>query len=241
MVTGGAQGLGRAIVDRLTAAGAALAVLDRDTAGLEAVRADHPAVVTVPVDLTDADAADAAVGTAFDALDGLDILVNNAGLIRNAPLVDLLRRTTRAERLALWDTVIATNLTAVHAVTMSVAERMARRRLKGVIVSIGSICARGNPGQSAYAAAKAGIEALTATWARELGPLGIRAVCVAPGFADTPSTHAALTGARVAEVAGEVPLRRLGTADEVALAVQQAIENGYINGTVLRVDGGLVM
>lgn len=241
LVTGGASGLGRAMVEALVAEGAAVAVIDRDAAGLEALAAALPGVVTRAADLTDADAADAAVEDVFEALGGVDALVNNAGIIRNAPLIDMLRRTPRAARLALWDEVIATNLTAVHAMAMSVAERMVRKRLKGVIVNVSSIAARGNPGQSAYSAAKAGVEALTLTWAKELGPLGVRAVCVAPGFADTPSTHAALTEAKVAEVKGEVPLRRLGRAEEVALAVVQMIENDYVNGAILRVDGGLVM
>lgn len=241
LITGGASGLGRAMAETLTAEGATLAVLDRDAAGLEALRAALPGVTTRTVDLTDAEATDQAVEEIFEALGGLEALVNNAGIIRNAPLVDMLRRSPRTTRLAQWDEVIATNLSAVYALTMSVAERMVRKRLKGVIVNVSSIAARGNPGQSAYAAAKAGVEALTMTWAKELGPLGLRAVCVAPGFTDTPSTHAALTEAKVAEVTGEVPLRRLGQAEEVALAVAQLIENGYVNGAVLRVDGGLVM
>lgn len=241
LVTGGVSGLGRAMVETLTAEGARIAVLDRDAAGLDALREAVPGVVTRAVDLTDARATDQAVEEVFAALDGLDALVNNAGIIRNAVLVDMLRRSPREARLAVWDEVIATNLTAVYATSMSVAERMVRKRIKGVIVNISSISARGNPGQSAYSAAKAGVEALTMTWAKELGPLGVRAVCVAPGFTDTPSTHAALTEAKVAEVTSEVPLRRLGRAEEVALAVMQLIENDYVTGAILPVDGGLVM
>ncbi len=241
LVTGGVGGLGRAMVERLTAQGATVAVLDRDGEGLAALRAALPSVLTQVVDLTDPEATDTAVGAVFADLGGLDVLVNNAGVIRNAPLIDPLNRVPRALRLSQWDEVIATNLTAVYSVTMAVADRMVRKRIRGVIVSIGSISARGNPGQSAYSAAKAGLEALTLTWAKELGPLGLRAVCVAPGFTDTPSTHAALSEDKVAEVRGEVPLRRLGRADEVALAVQQVIENGYVNGAILRVDGGLTM
>lgn len=241
LITGGASGLGRATVETMAREGARIAVLDRDAAGLAALQAVLPDVFCQTVDLTDSAASDDAVEKAFAALDGIDVLVANAGIIRNSPLVDVLRRTSRDQRLAQWNEVVATNLTAVYALAMSVAERMVRRRIKGVIVTVSSIAARGNPGQSAYSAAKAGVEALTMTWAKELGPLGIRACCVAPGFTDTPSTHAALTEAKVAEVAGEVPLRRLGAADEVALAVMQLVENGYVNGAILRVDGGLVM
>lgn len=241
LITGGASGLGRAMVEAMAAGGARVAVLDRDAAGLEALREALPAVVTRVVDLADGHAIDQAVEDVFNALGGLDALVNNAGIIRNAPLVDLLRRTPREVRLALWDDVIAINLSAVYATSMSVAERMVGKRIKGVIVNISSIAARGNPGQSAYSAAKSGVEALTMSWAKELGPFGLRAVCVAPGFIETPSTRAALTDVKIAEVLGEVPLRRLGRPEEVALAVMQLIENEYVTGTILRVDGGLVM
>lgn len=241
LITGGVGGLGRAMVARLAGQGAAIAVLDRDRDGLAALRAELPGISIHAVDLTDPEATDAAVAEVFATLGGVDVLVNNAGVIRNGPLVDLMNRVPRLARLSQWDEVIATNLTAVYSITMAVADRMVRKRIKGVIVSIGSISARGMAGQSAYSAAKAGLEALTVTWAKELGPLGLRAVCIAPGFTDTPSTHAALSDDKITEIRGEVPLRRLGHADEVALAVQQVIENGYVNGAILRVDGGLTI
>jgi 3-oxoacyl-[acyl-carrier protein] reductase len=115
------------------------------------------------------------------------------------------------------------------------------KRTKGVVVSVSSISARGNAGQSAYAAAKAGVNALTVTWAKELGPMGLRFVAIAPGFIDTPSTRDALSDAILAKLKLKVPLRRLGDLESVYLAVAYAIENNYVNGTVLEVDGGLVI
>jgi 3-oxoacyl-[acyl-carrier protein] reductase len=118
---------------------------------------------------------------------------------------------------------------------------MLRRRAAGVVVSVSSVAAAGNAGQSAYAAAKAGVDALTRTWAKELGPMGLRFVSIAPGFLDTPSTHAALGEAHVARLKQAVPLRRLGSTDDVFAALRHAVESDYLTGTVLEVDGGLVM
>jgi 3-oxoacyl-[acyl-carrier protein] reductase len=115
------------------------------------------------------------------------------------------------------------------------------RRKKGVIVSISSISANGNPGQSAYSAAKAGVNALTSTWAKELGPLGLRFAAIAPGFLDTPSTRAALSEAIIARLQQQVPLRKLGDVEHIFLALRHIIENDYLTGTVLEVDGGLVI
>ena len=121
-----------------------------------------------------------------------------------------------------------------------VVERMVRSRTRGLIVNISSVMAAGNPGQSAYSAAKAGVEALAVTWARELGGFGIRAVAIAPGFIDTPSTRQGLSPERLEDWVRKTPLRRLGTVEEVARAVVYAAENDFVTGTVLEVAGGLV-
>ncbi len=241
VVTGGANGLGRSIVARLGRAGARVVVFDHDAEALAEVARELDPALTRAVDLPDPAAADAAVAAAFNEVGPVRVLVNNAGIIRNGPLVDVTRRTTREERLEAWNQVIAINLTSVYALSMSVAERMIRARVNGVIVNIGSISAAGNPGQSAYSAAKAGVNALTVTWARELGALGLRCVAVAPGFVDTPSTRAALSEARLADLVKRVPVRRLADADEIASAVEYAIRNEYLNGAVIPVDGGLVL
>jgi 3-oxoacyl-[acyl-carrier protein] reductase len=241
LITGGASGLGLATVRALDQGGARIAVFDRDARALEALSRELPHALLRLVELTDLKAVDAAVEDLFASFGSINTLINNAGIIRSAPLIDVLQRQTRNQRMAVWDDVIASNLSAIFGLTMCVAERMLKHRINGVIVNVSSIAASGNPGQSAYSAAKAGVEALTRTWAKELGPLGIRANCVSPGFIDTPSTHAALGTERVSMLEGEVPLRRLGAASEVAMAIMHLIENDYANGAVLRVDGGLVI
>jgi 3-oxoacyl-[acyl-carrier protein] reductase len=104
-----------------------------------------------------------------------------------------------------------------------------------------SISARGNAGQSAYSAAKAGVNALTRTWAKELSGLGLRFVSIAPGFLDTSSTREALSDANLTKLKGQIPLRRLGEAEHVYQTVRFIVENDYVNGTVLEIDGGLVI
>ena len=104
-----------------------------------------------------------------------------------------------------------------------------------------SISAHGNAGQSAYSAAKAGVNALTRTWARELGGFGIRFVSIAPGFIDTDSTREALSEENLSRLKDQIPLRRLGEVEHIYQTVRFIVENDYVNGTVLEIDGGLAM
>lgn len=233
LVTGGAGGLGQAIVATLTEAGATVAVLDR--VGVDPL----PGVVPMTVDLCDAAAVESVVEHCFATLPPPCALVNNAGVIHSEPLGDMFGRTSREARLRRWSEVRAINLDAVFSATMAFVDRMLQQRLRGAVVNISSVSARGIAGQSAYAATKAGVEALALTWSKELAPLGIRACAVAPGFFDTPSTHAALSADHLRTIAGEVPLRRLGSPAEVAAVVRMAIENDYLNGVVIPVHGGL--
>lgn len=239
LLTGGGRGLGRHMAKRLQADGSKVWVLERDAQlcaelcaeGLHALACD----VTSPE----------AINTALQAVEAqgaeIGVLINNAGLIHSEPLVNMLSRSERVHSRDNWRTVLAANLDSVFYVTSSVVDRMMARRIKGVVISVSSIAAQGNAGQSAYAAAKAGVNSLTRSWAKELGPLGYRFAAVAPGFIDTPSTRAALSEAIIGQLQKKIPLRRLGEPESVYLAVRQVIENDYLNGIVLDVDGGLTL
>ena len=120
------------------------------------------------------------------------------------------------------------------------AQKMAARR-SGLIINFSSIAARGNPGQAAYSAAKAGVEALTAVLAKEMGLLKIRAVTVAPGFIDTPSTRRSLSEGTLNHLIKETPLKRLGSVDDIIKTVKYAIECDHLSGCTLSVDGGLTV
>jgi 3-oxoacyl-[acyl-carrier protein] reductase len=170
-----------------------------------------------------------------------DVLVNNAGVLYSAPLLRLTPSGLERHDAAEWDRVLAADLSSVFYMTSCVVERMVAARTRGVVVNVSSVSAAGNAGQSAYSAAKAGVNALTATWAKELGPLGIRVAAVAPGFTETESTRAALSEAVLKETVKRVPLRRLGTPEEIAEGVLCVIGNDFFSGKVFELDGGLVI
>jgi 3-oxoacyl-[acyl-carrier protein] reductase len=237
VVAGGAGHLGRAVVDALLARGARVAVLDRDPEG--ASRLADRAISYHIADTALEDETAAALEAAATGLDGFDALVNCAGLIYSEPLINLLRPERRRHGLDSWNVVLRANLTTAFVLGSLAAERMALARTKGVIVNLSSVAAAGNAGQSAYSAAKAGLEALTVAWGKELGLLGIRVVAIAPGFVDTPSTRETLGAGLVKDWVRRTPLRRLGSTESVSGAVLFALENDFVTGCTIRVDGGV--
>ncbi len=241
IVTGGVRGLGRQMVHRLLDRGALVAVFDADQPGLQELKAAQPEVECVSCDLSEYAQVAAATAGYHDRFGPADILVNNAGILYSAPLISISPAGIGRHDAAAWDRVLATDLSSVFYMTVCVAEKMVTTRTKGVIVNISSVSAGGNAGQSAYSAAKAGVNALTATWAKELGPLGIRVVAVAPGFTETESTKQALAEGVLREITRKVPLRRLGRPEEIADGVLAVIENDFFHGKVVEIDGGLVV
>jgi 3-oxoacyl-[acyl-carrier protein] reductase len=239
IVTGAAGCLGQVIADALEAQGAQVVAWDRDADALAALAQQHPQRLGTACDLTDEAQVAAALAAAVQHHGRIDGLVNNAGLIHSRLLFNVMGGAERRHALADWQRVLDANLGATFVATSHVVEQMALKRTRGVIVNISSIAAQGNAGQSAYAAAKAGVEALTVTWARELGAMGIRVVAVAPGFVDTPSTRAALSEPVIADLARRTPLRRLVAPANVAETVLHALRNDDLTGVVLRLDGGL--
>jgi 3-oxoacyl-[acyl-carrier protein] reductase len=236
LVTGGAQGLGLAIARRLANDGATVVVAD---CNVEALSILPPELNGVVMDVTDHEQVRTVVAGIVQEYRGLDILVNNAGVIFNEPFVNVMNSPYIMHDYGRFQDSLNINLNSVFIVTASVVEHMVKRRIKGVIINISSITACGNEGQTAYSAAKAGVNAMTVTWSKELGRWGIRTNAVAPGFIDTDSTRHALNEAVLKYIKKNVPLDRLGRADEVAQAVVAIIENDYINGVILEVNGGL--
>jgi 3-oxoacyl-[acyl-carrier protein] reductase len=235
VVTGASRGIGRAISRQLAAQGAhvvaaargenARAVVDEITAA--GGRADACAL-----DVTGTGAAEEIVATTIQRLGRIDILVNNAGIARD----QLMLRMKRED----WDAVIATNLTGVFALTQAVLKPMIRQR-GGRIVCISSVVGQsGNAGQANYAASKAGIIGFAKAVALEVASRGITVNVVAPGLIETDMTRAITESARE-EWASKIPLRRLGTPDDVASAVcfLASDEASYITGQVLAVNGGM--
>ena len=238
LVTGGARGLGFAIATHLQSLGATVVVGDRDEVALR----DLPGSLQCEIlDVTNPDQARAVLAAIVAQHGRIDILVNNAGVIFSEPFVNIMNPEGIMHDYGRFRDSLAVNLDSVFIMTSAAVEQMVTHRTKGVIVNISSISACGNEGQTAYSAAKAAVNAMTVTWSKELGRWGIRCNAVAPGFIQTPSTQNALSETALKHVQSNTPLRRLGRAEEVAQAVAAVIENDFVNGLVMNVNGGLTI
>lgn len=238
LVTGGAKGLGRAIAERLGALGATVIVADYDQTALDALPAS---MAGERLDVTRPDDAKTALSAIMEKHGRIDVLINNAGVIYSEPLVNIMNPNGIMHDYGRFRDSLTVNLDSVFIMTSAAVEQMVMRRTKGVIVNISSISACGNEGQTAYSAAKAAVNAMTVTWSKELGRWGIRCNAVAPGFIGTESTRHALSESNLKHIQDSTPLRRLGKAEEVAHAVTALIENDFINGVILDVNGGLTI
>ncbi|MEJ2698597.1 MAG: 3-oxoacyl-[acyl-carrier-protein] reductase, partial [Desulfuromonadales bacterium] len=230
IVTGASRGIGRSISLALAARGARIVAVDLNLEGTEAMVAEIEAMggeaIAVQGNVTIADDADRMVSAAMEKFGRVDILVNNAGITRDA----LLLRMKDED----WDAVLTVNLKGAFLCTRAAAKVMTKQRY-GRIVNIASVVGQmGNAGQANYCASKAGLMGLTRSNARELARRNVTVNAVAPGFIATDMTDALPEKTRQ-ELAAQIPLERLGSADDIANAVVflAAEASGYITGQVL--------
>ena len=238
IVTGGSRGIGLASARLLAEGGASVVVSGRDAARLEAatreLEATGAAVLGVAADAVRREDVERLVEAARERFGRLDVLVNNAGMTRDQLLVRMKDDD--------WDQVLATNLRGVFLMTRAVGKVMMRQR-SGRIINISSTAgAMGNAGQVNYSAAKAGVIGLTKAAARELAHWNILVNAVAPGLIETDMTASLPAEAREA-LLGQVPLKRIGVARDVAEVVRFLAGEGaaYITGQTIHVNGGLYM
>ncbi len=243
VVTGAGRGIGRAIAQWCAGRGADLALLDVTAADLAETQALCSAsgarVRSYQVDVSAEESVSRALDAVLADFGRLDGLINNAGILRDSLLIKVKDGEVVGKMtLAQWQSVIDVNLTGVFLCAREAAERMIRKKSRGVVVNISSISRAGNAGQTNYTAAKAGVAAMTVVWAKELARHGIRVGAVAPGFVRTPMV-ASMKPEILAKVTAPVPLGRLADVGEIADAVGFILENDFFTGRVLEVDGGL--
>ncbi|WP_105104450.1 SDR family oxidoreductase [Microbulbifer pacificus] len=244
-ITGAGQGLGRSMAVYLAERGARLALLDVNQTGLDesvaACTALGAEARSYVVNVASEEAVDSTFAAIVQDFDGLDVLVNNAGIMRDGMLLKV-KDGKVAERMSLaqWQSVIDVNLTGVFLCTRAAAASMAERGKGGVIVNISSVSRAGNMGQTNYSASKAGVATMTVTWARELARYGIRVAAIAPGFIGTDMV-AQMRPEILDSLVKQVPLRRIGEPAEIASTLAFIIDNDYVSGRVIEVDGGARM
>jgi 3-oxoacyl-[acyl-carrier protein] reductase len=243
LITGASRGIGRAIAQEFARQGAIVYGTATSVAGaasigeylqVEASAAARAACKGVVLDVNDAPACLALVEQIHKEAGSLSVLVNNAGITH-----DQLAMRMKEEE---WDSVIATNLSAVARLSRAVLRGMMKAR-HGRIINITSVVgSAGNAGQMNYAAAKAGVAGMSRALAREIGSRNITVNCIAPGFIDTDMTKA-LTEAQIATMLQQIPLGRFGMPEDIAAAAAflASSQAGYVTGSTLHVNGGMYM
>ncbi|MGY0614652.1 beta-ketoacyl-ACP reductase [Vibrio sp. FJH11] len=237
LVTGAAQGIGRAIVERFATNGAThVYALDVNAQSLESAFNDYENVEPVVIDIRDRHEIEKLVEHIRETHSRIDVLVNNAGVTRDA----LLDKMTEQD----WDFVIDVNLKGVFNLTQAVAPIMMANNYGSIVTMSSVVGTDGNIGQSNYAATKGGVIAMTKGWAKEFARKGaqVRANCVAPGFIETPMTSD--LPVKVLELMKQkTPLGRMGTVEDITNGVEflASDQSSFITGQVLKIDGGLVL
>jgi 3-oxoacyl-[acyl-carrier protein] reductase len=239
LVTGASRGIGRAIAQELARQGAKVVGTATTEAGAQAITAYLAEIgaecgMGVVLDVTDAARCTGVVEQVQKTYGSLSILVNNAGITQ-----DQLAMRMKDEE---WDSVIATNLSAVGRLARAVLRGMMKAKA-GRIINITSVVASsGNPGQMNYAAAKAGVEGMSRALAREIGSRNITVNCIAPGFIDTDMTKS-LSAEQHTGLLTQIPLGRLGAPQDIAAACAflASPQASYITGSTLHVNGGMYM
>ena len=235
LITGAGRGIGKTIAEKLAKFGSNIALADMNPVSddvLKEIEENGTKCLAYKLDVTDFDAVDSVVKKIIDETGGIHILVNNAGITK-----DNLFMRMKPEQ---WLQVIDVNLNGVFHVTKSVIRTMVKQH-SGRIINISSVVGfSGNPGQVNYSSTKSGLIGFTKSLSREVGTRGITVNAVAPGFINTAMTQA-LNESQQQAILSQIPLGRMGEADDIANAVAflASEEASYITGTVLHVNGGM--
>ncbi|HEU4655338.1 MAG TPA: SDR family NAD(P)-dependent oxidoreductase [Steroidobacteraceae bacterium] len=241
VITGSGRGIGRAMALAFAAKKCNLMLLDLNTQDLERTRSECEElgvrVLTAHCNVAEEHSIAAAIDTAIEEFERLDVMINNAGITRDALLVKA-KDSTVLDRMSVdqWRSVIDVNLTGVFLGGREAATRMIQAGNGGVIINVSSISRAGNAGQTNYSAAKAGVDAMTVVWAKELARYGIRTGAIAPGFTRTEILDA-MKPEMIGRALAAAPLKRMAEPAEIAQAAIFIAENDYFSGRIIEVDG----
>lgn len=242
LITGGAGALGRAFSLDLASRGGRIMACDTRADGLKALREEAEGLKlkleTHRLDVSDEEDVERLFHGFMKQFGRLDVLINSAGIAEDGLLVKRKGALIEKFPLSRWRRGLDINLTGVFLCGREGAFHMIEQGCGGVIINLSSISRHGNFIQSNYSATKAAVIALTVVWAKELSRYGIRSVALAPGYIDTPLTRNIPEEVR-GRIIPQIPQQRMGTMDEVTHAVRFIIENDYMNGRVMDLDGGL--
>ncbi len=242
-ITGGAQGLGKACALALANKGARLALIDMNEDALQATQKEMEDAGAKATTYRCNVANEEDVCNTFTQIredfGQLDALINNAGILRDGMLLKVKDgKVSDRMSLAQWQAVIDVNLTGVFLCGREAAAAMIESQRQGCIINISSIARAGNIGQTNYSAAKAGVVAMTTSWAKELARYGIRSMAIAPGFIATEMT-ASMKPEALQRMENIIPIGRVGQPEHIASSVEHILENDYLSGRVIEVDGAL--
>lgn len=242
IITGGGQGLGRAMAEYLAEKRVRLALVDLNQEKLDetaaACRALGVQARTYLCNVASEEQVTQTIAQIAEDFGSINGLVNNAGILRDGLTIKVKDGEMSKMSLAQWQSVIDVNLTGVFLCTREVAAKMIELQNEGAIINISSVSRAGNVGQANYSAAKAGVAADTVVWARELARYGIRVAGVAPGFIETDMV-ASMKPEALERMTAVIPLKRLGKPREIAHSVAYLLENDYFTGRILELDGGV--
>lgn len=242
-ITGGGRGLGRAMALHFAQQGAQLALIDLDPETLQETvslcEEAGGAAQAYVCNVVEEEAVERVFTQIVERQGGLHGLINNAGITRDAMFIKAKDgQITKKMSLAQWQQVIDVNLTGTFLCGREAACKMIESGEGGVLINISSISRLGNMGQTNYSASKAGVEAMSVTWAKELARYGIRSASIAPGFIATEMVTSMKPSA-LEKITQQIPTRRMGAPSEIAQTATFIFENDYITGRCFEIDGGL--
>ena len=238
VITGGARGLGKSMAEMLNKSKAKLAIIDLDQTAAQTTASLLDNARGYGADISNQLQVEDVFQRVFADFGHIDALVNNAGILHDGLSVSKKGEAIKKLPLEKFQAVLNVNLEGTFLCGQAAAMHMIEQESGGVIINISSISRAGNFGQSNYSASKAGVAALTTTWAKEFARYQIRSAAIAPGFIATDMTDS-MPRSVLEKLTAQIPVGRMGKAEEIAIGVKFIIENDYFNGRVLEIDGGM--